>query len=558
MNQELLAVIMPGGSIRLEWARTEDRVDQSQDLLQQEIYERFSSHPDRAFLFLGFCNRAVSLSPSLDYLRGFFGLFAKKLLLTPDLEAIKHEVRISLGAEELDHALISAPMMTGAEYLSRELLEDLWQRLHAEFRQQIKQHKGTVEEFIQSYSPDVHLIGRVFFHLVESKKDDYPFAFLATYSTGLNKQGKTQHLPLKHALEEYGRDSRKLLDLLATVHRAAKESTFIAERLENGELFHPLAWSAREAHTFLQEIPLYEQSGILCRIPNWWKGNSSSLQVRVAMGDRAPSSVGMDALLSFDIRLYIEDTPISLEEARRLLECAEGLTLIKNRWVAVDPEKLKQTLEVYEKARKTVGQEGLTFREALRFHLNPKSALAMSETDAAVTVTNGQWLESVIAKMRHPDKVDSVKLSPAFKAELRPYQQQGVRWLSFLHSLKFGMCLADDMGLGKTVQVLALLHSLKTSGEKGASLLVIPASLLANWADEITRFAPDITFYTAHPAGNDSGRVAAKTAGELDALDLVITTYALVQKYEWLQTHKWKYVILDEAQAIRNPGTRQT
>ena len=115
-------------------------------------------------------------------------------------------------------------------------------------------------------------MGRVFFHLVESKKDDYPFAFLATYSTGLTKQGKSQHLPLKHALNEYGQDSGKLLDLLATVQRAAKESALIAGLLESGELFHPLAWSAKEAYTFLKEIPLYEQSGILCRIPNWWKG----------------------------------------------------------------------------------------------------------------------------------------------------------------------------------------------------------------------------------------------------------------------------------------------
>jgi non-specific serine/threonine protein kinase len=163
-----------------------------------------------------------------------------------------------------------------------------------------------------------------------------------------------------------------------------------------------------------------------------------------------------------------------------------------------------------------------------------------------------------MAKMRHPDVIATVKLGPSFKAKLRPYQEKGVSWLSFLHSLKFGMCLADDMGLGKTVQVLALLHLLKHRGEKGASLLVIPASLLANWANEIMKFAPDIRYYTAHPAGNDSGGVEAKEARELDKLDLVITTYSMVQKYEWLQSYEWKYVILDEAQAIKNPGTKQT
>src|SRR5450759_99446 len=321
---------MPACSIRLEWDGTEARIDKSQSLLQQEIERRFSSHPDGAFLFLGFCDKSVPLSPSLDYWRSFCGIFAGKLSHTPDLETLRHRSSVTIVADELEHALGAAALMTGAEYLSSALLMDLWRRLQAEFRREIEGYEGTVEAFIHAYSPAVHLVGRVFFHLVENKMDDYPFAFLATYSTGLNKQGKSQHLPLKHALEEYGRDGSKLLDLLATVHRAAKESALIAELIDSGELFHPLAWSAKEAYAFLREIALYEQSGILCRIPDWWKAGSSSLQVRISMGDNAPSTVGMDALLGFDIQLYLEDSPISVEEARRLLDSAEGLALLKN------------------------------------------------------------------------------------------------------------------------------------------------------------------------------------------------------------------------------------
>jgi len=549
---------MPVGAVRLEWVETEAPVDKSGNLLEREIFRRFSENPDGAFLFLGFRGASVPLSPSLDFLRGFCGLFAGKLRQTPELEAIRQEVVVGISDEELDHALASAPLMTGAEYLTRVALNELWRRLHAEFRREIEKHKGTVEEFIHQYSPDVHLIGRVFFHLVENKRDDAPFAFLATYSTGLNKHGKSQHLPLKHALQEYEKEGGKLLELLSTVHRAAKESALIAGLLESGELFHPLAWSAKEAYSFLREIPLYEQAGILCRIPDWWKRGASSLQVSISMGARQPSTVGMEALLSFDIGLHIADTPVSLEEARRLLESAEGLALIKNRWVAVDPEKLRQTLEAYEKARKLANHEGLTFRDALRFQLNPKSLLELAGTDAVVTVTSGQWLETVMAKMRRPELAAPVTLDPSFKAELRPYQEKGVNWLAFLHSLNFGMCLADDMGLGKTVQVLALLHLLKHRGEKGASLLVIPASLLANWADELRKFAPDILFYTAHPAGNGPNGVETKEARELDKLDLVLTTYSMVQRCEWLQAYEWKYVILDEAQAIKNPGAKQT
>ena len=234
------------------------------------------------------------------------------------------------------------------------MLDDLWDRLHAEFRNEIRRYKGPVEEFIQQYSPDVHLIGRVFFHLVENKKSDRPFAFFATYSSGLNRRGRSRQLPLKQALQEYEKDGNELFDLLSTVHRAAKESGLIERLLESGDLFHPLDWTAKEAYAFLREIPLYEQSGILCRIPDWWKGASSSLHVSISIGDSRPSMVGMDALLSFDIGLHIADEPVSLEEVRRLVESAEGLALINNRWVTVDPAKLQQTLDAYEKASELV------------------------------------------------------------------------------------------------------------------------------------------------------------------------------------------------------------
>jgi superfamily II DNA or RNA helicase len=558
MNRMLQAIVLPIGSIRLEWIETDESVEKSTELLQQELFRRYTENPDGAFLFLGFRDNAVRLSPSLEYLRNFCGLFSRKLSLTPELEIIRHEARVPIGSEEAETALASIPPMIGAEYLTPLALNELWERLHAEFSRELVRFSGTVQEFIKQYSPDVHLIGRVYFHLVESRKDEYPFAFLATYSTGPDNQGKSRHLPLKHALQEYGSGGNKMLDLLVTVQRAAQKSERVAQLIETGELFHPLAWSAKEAFAFLKEIPLYEQSGILCRIPDWWKRGASGLRVNVTLGGRQPSSVGMDALLSFELSLHLGDETISAAEVGRLIDSAEGLALIKNRWVAVDPDKLRETLALYEKARKTARTEGLSFRDALRLQMNPAAMFGAIGAEDAVTVSNGEWLESVMMKMRHPETASSVRLGSSFKAELRPYQQKGVAWLSFLHSLGFGMCLADDMGLGKTVQVLALLQSLKERGETGASLLVVPASLIANWTDEIRKFAPGIAFYTAHPAGNDDGGAAPKSAEELEAVDLVITTYGRVYKYDWLQTYAWKLVILDEAQAIKNPGTRQT
>ena len=562
MNQELNVVVMPNGSLQLEWTDIEDTITKSGRLLQEEIYKRFEVDNDSWLLFLGFCDHQISISPSLDFWRNLTGDFANRLCQTPDLEILRHKVKVLIEADELRMHLDQAPLMMGSEYISVELLETVWTRLNNAFSLVIKSYDGTVGDFIRTYSPNVHLVGRVFFHLVENKSDDYPFAFMATYSTRLNKKGKSKHLPLKHALKEYEENSEKLLELLTTVHLAGKQSPLVSELLETGELFHPLAWTSGEAFSFLKEIPIYEKSGILCRIPNWWKGNTSSVRLDFRIGDSRPSLVGMDAILNFNARLFLGDTEISEKEARQLLNESEGLAFIKNKWVAVDPEKLKQTLDAYEKAKKMMDKEGLSLREALRLQLEPEKLLDGYEKEADHSVSNGKWLTSVIQKLLDPDLITSIIPDRSFKGRLREYQQKGLSWLYFLHSLQFGACLADDMGLGKTVQVLALLNILKSDFKKSgkpnkASLLVIPASLISNWDNEIRRFSPEIKFLIAHPGVNSTKNAGARDGKRLDEFDLVITTYALTQRYEWLKSHSWNYVILDEAQAIKNPGTKQ-
>jgi non-specific serine/threonine protein kinase len=558
MNRELNIIVMPDGSFTPEWTDTKESLLKSTKLMQAQVFSSFTSDPDAWLLSLGFCDKQVALSPSLAFFRRFAGLFTRKLSRTPDLETLRHNTRITVSKDEIDQILDSAPMMTGAEYLNREMLFRVWETLGRAFARLIKSYDGTVEAFIKSYSPDVHLVGRVFFHLVENKDNNKPFAFLATYTTRVNRHGKSKHLPLKHAIKEYSDHSDKMLELLSTVHAAAEKSDLISELVETGELFYPLAWSAGEAFKFLKEISIYEESGILCRIPNWWKGRSAGVSLNISMGDAKPSFVGMDAILNFNAQLLLGDLKISEKEARRLLEESEGLAFIKNKWVAVDPEKLRQTLDAYEKAKKMMEEEGFSIKDALRMQLNPEKALDVSMEDADVTVSRGMWLESVIKKLCDPELTPRIKPGKGFKADLRRYQQKGLNWLVFLHSLNFGACLADDMGLGKTVQVLGFLSAVKSENRKKASLLIIPASLIFNWINEIEKFFPSLNYYVAHPEAQPKKKVNAKSEKALGRLDLVITTYALSQKYDWLVNYSWYYVILDEAQAIKNPGTKQT
>ena len=136
------------------------------------------------------------------------------------------------------------------------------------------------------------------------------------------------------------------------------------------------------------------------------------------------------------------------------------------------------------------------------------------------SVVAGPWLAETLRGLRSPEGLARVDPGSALRATLRPYQQTGVRWLYLLHRLGLGACLADDMGLGKTMQVLSLLLVLKKehateSGRRRPSLLVAPASLLANWAGEIERFAPGLSVFIAHPSATDFAELKTVDAERL-------------------------------------------
>ena len=148
--------------------------------------------------------------------------------------------------------------------------------------------------------------------------------------------------------------------------------------------------------------------------------------------------------------------------------------------------------------------------------------------------------------------IEPVTVSPRLQATLRPYQQEGLNWLVFLHRYSLGGILADDMGLGKTLQTLALIQHLKDTGALLApALIVAPTSLTGNWMHEAARFAPDLNVTLIH------GPDRAGAFKRIKHSDLVITTYPLLPRdNKRYQKHKFSLLILDEAQAIKNPATK--
>ncbi len=177
--------------------------------------------------------------------------------------------------EDIADLMDSAPPMTGAEYLSEGAVTATWDALTAEVASELTAFSGTVEQYLHAKNPAWNAMGRVCFHLAENKRADEraPFAFMATYARGLSKRARVQHAPLGKAIEEYaapaeqGESSRGSFAPCSGPRRRAPSSE---ELVASGEIFHPLAWTPREAYAFLQDIPALESSGVIVRVPDWW------------------------------------------------------------------------------------------------------------------------------------------------------------------------------------------------------------------------------------------------------------------------------------------------
>ncbi|HZU35711.1 MAG TPA: DEAD/DEAH box helicase, partial [Gemmataceae bacterium] len=528
----------------------------------------FADSVARGLLHLATKELQAPLPPALDYARSFARTYLTRLCQTQASETAKDLPPLVPPADaELASWILQAPPMTGLEYLNEDALRGWWQDLDTLVREDIRQAAGGAQAYLSAQNPLWRFVGRVTLHLAENKRDaEHPFAFLATYARQLSAQGRVQHEPLGRALQQYAgaRNRQALLTLLVPIQRAAERSTLVRELVESGDVYHPLAWSPREAYHFLRDIPIFEESGLIVRVPDWWKPKQPPRPVvSVRLDSRRGAALGVEALLDFSVGVTLDGQPLSEAEIRELLASVDGLVQLKGQWVEVDREKLAQALEHWKAVEQHARQSGLSFFEGMRLlagaPLDRDAAAELPEAARSWTgLAAGPELQAILNRLRSPESKQTPS-PPGLRTELRPYQRVGTTWLRFLAELGLGACLADDMGLGKTVQVLALLLALKEAAADNAghdtapSLLVVPASLIANWKAEIARFAPSLSFAIVHPSETPAGKDVPDVADR----DLVITTYGMLTRQAWLRERSWRLVILDEAQAIKNAGTRQ-
>jgi len=562
--------LLPSGHLHCFSSKVDSTRDNTTHLLT--FSKAFARSTGEGLFTLAASENSMDLPASLRYWRDFSGQYlSERCLLTPTDPQQPDPIE-PLSAAQTTHLLSSVPPMRGAEYLSASVLLEIHALLDSWVCEQI-QLVGGLDALLVKRAPRWHQVGRVCFHLAENKNDpEYPFAFMATYAPELSVQGRARHQPLSRALQEYAgaKNKKALIRLLSPVQLAAESSSIIKGLVDSGDLYHPLAWTLAEAYAFLKNASLYEHCGVVVRLPDWWKKRSRP-RVGITIGDRHQKNFNVDSLLDFKLHIALGEEPLSKAELKQLMAANDGLAFIKGQWIEVDQEKLSEALAHWKKVESETANSGLTFSEGMRLLAGAPVDLgndSLVESREWSFVQPGQWLVAQLAALRSPDQVQAFTPGQALKANLRPYQQAGVNWLYLLSQLGLGACLADDMGLGKTMQVISLLLGLKNKRGNKPSLLVLPASLLANWKTELAQFAPSLRCLFLHRSQQSKKTMDAMVDGgaagmshnsaALKHIDVVLTTYGTLMRHGWLQEQKWQLLVLDEAQAIKNPAARQS
>ncbi len=252
-----------------------------------------------------------------------------------------------------------------------------------------------------------------------------------------------------------------------------------------------------------------------------------------------------------DLRLTTEEAYTFLRQSVPLLE-QSGFGVLVPTWWQKPAARLRVKLKVKPKAGDK-SSSGL-------FSL--KSIVAYDWIVAVGDTTLSDEDKELMDKLSDGVKISNIKPPLNFQGKLRPYQLKGVSWLAFLKQFGFGACLADSMGLGKTIELITLLlHDRELTAQQdepmpNPTLIICPMSIVGNWQRELQRFAPSLSVMIHHGAERLTDEAFREEAKKHD---VVITTYALaLRDKEHLSPIEWEYVVLDEAQNIKNESAKQT
>jgi SNF2 family DNA or RNA helicase len=351
------------------------------------------------------------------------------------------------------------------------------------------------------------------------------------------------------ALRREGFDVREFL--LRSLGEAARICPAIEDSLRGGiPDAHEL--DADGAAGFLTEqAAALEQAGFGIVLPASWSAKGTKVRLTTRAKVKSPKMTSMAGLsltdlVDVDWEAAIGDRTLSRQELNALARLKTPLIRMRGQWVLLNAQEIREAI-----ARLERGARKVTAREALAIALGGDGAEGGRET--AVRVEG--WISGLLQRLSARDGIEDLPPPPGFSGSLRPYQARGYSWLEFLRRWGLGACLADDMGLGKTIQTLVHLQRQRNTAPDGPVLLVCPTSVISNWQHEAARFTPDLRVTVHHGSGRARGdAVAAALADQ----DVVLTSYSLLQRDAMaLEQVRWSAIVLDEAQNIKNPESKQ-
>ncbi|KPV43649.1 hypothetical protein AN477_11485 [Alicyclobacillus ferrooxydans] len=381
--------------------------------------------------------------------------------------------------------------------------------------------------------------------------------------------------PLSDWWEQPGRDfaiGRAVLKdidrwVLPKLLEAADVSTAIEDSLQEPKTSEAVIAPEAVFSFLTQEASELEELGFQIRYPDIKEMSAGDIRIRVQVRRKshktahAPSHLRgtswFDAqqLVEFDWKVALGGTELSEEAFQQLVMQRSPLVQLGGNWRLLPLDTIMRQMETLRRSADEAA--GGSFIDVTRMVLLGDTEVQEEipvDIEFAEDVRDIRDLVYALLQSRRPTGTASPRL---FQGRLRDYQKMGYEWLLHLRKIGCGAVLADDMGLGKTIQVLAYWCHLKDDApRRSPHLLICPTSLLQNWRAEITRFAPTLAIYVHH--GGDRESRPGSFTDLISEYDVVMTTYATaVRDEDVLVTVEWDSVVVDEAQNVKNPETKQ-
>ncbi|MDD3041387.1 MAG: DEAD/DEAH box helicase [Methanosarcinaceae archaeon] len=316
----------------------------------------------------------------------------------------------------------------------------------------------------------------------------------------------------------------------------------------------------KKAYEFLTEKAIsLDRAGFGVMLPAWWtgKGTKARLQSRAKVESK-PMQIGsglnLQKVINFNWEMALGDKKLTVEELEVLAELKSPLVKVRGQWVEVNGEEIRAAIEFWKK--NPTGEASAL--DIVKMAIGAEGSEKTNGPDFESVEASG-WVKELLGRLKEKAGFEELPAPAAFSGTLRPYQVRGYSWLAFLRQWGLGACLADDMGLGKTIQTLAQIQHDREEGPnqktKKPVLLVCPTSVINNWKKEAARFTPDLSVMVHHGV---SRKKETEFKAKAKKHALVVSSYGLLQRdLAFLKGVKWAGIVLDEAQNIKNSGTKQ-